>query len=317
MEDGFVFLESKSNDPSLHDQVERKQINPDHLCLDSTSYFHQMFDPSHLDVVKKVSTILRGSCNASTNFSYDEGWYKGLLHMWLVCNGIANLLSLPQLESEGYYITYYTLTNWIIHVLDGPLCTLCTELVLKRCVGVCKGFPYLDMADPDHRNTVVMLQSVRENMAGLTDREAKKAVLARKAQARLGTPTEADLIDMVSKVTLTNCPVTPVDISNTHNMFGPDLLGVKRKIVQCKTDRVEIEDIVSITSDYHCFVSVTLTADVMFVNGMSFLITLSWRSAKQLGSSLTKIVNLYARGGFIVNVVLMDQEFDKIVDEVP
>ena len=97
VEDGFVFLESKSNDPSLHDQVERKQINPDHLCLDSTSYFHQMFDPSHLDVVKKVSTILRGSCNASTNFSDNKGWHKVLFHMWFVRNSIANLPSLPQL----------------------------------------------------------------------------------------------------------------------------------------------------------------------------------------------------------------------------
>ena len=29
-----------------------------------------------------------------------------------------------------------------------------------------------------------------------------------------------------------------------------------------------------------------------------------------------KIVKLYARGGFIVNNILMDQEFDKVVDEV-
>ena len=41
------------------------------------------------------------------------------------------------------------------------------------------------------------------------------------------------------------------------------------------------------------------------------------RTAKQLGSSITKVVNLYARGGFVTNTVLMDQEFDKIVDEVP
>ena len=38
--------------------------------------------------------------------------------------------------------------------------------------------------------------------------------------------------------------------------------------------------------------------------------------AKQIGSSITKVVNLYARGGFVINIVLMDQEFDKIVDEV-
>ena len=102
-------------------------------------------------------------------------------------------------------------------------------------------------------------------------------------------------------------------------MFGPDLSGVKIKTVGHKPDRVEVEDIVSITSDYHRFVSMTLTADVMFVNGMPLLITLSRRirlltvehipsrTVNQLGSSLNKIVNLYDPGGFVVNVVLMDQ----------
>ena len=74
---------------------------------------------------------------------------------------------------------------------------------------------------------------------------------------------------------------------------------------------------------------VLLTADVMFVNGNKFLVTLSRRirlftaefiltsTAAQLSSSIKKIVNLYARAGFVVNAILMDQEFDKIVDQVP
>ena len=139
VEDGFGFLQSKSNDPQLHDQVQREQLNPGHLYLDSNSFFCQMFNASHLENVKKVSTILRGSCNVGTTFSDKKGWYKGLFHMWLVCNGIVNLMSLPQLESEGYCITYDKLTNWVIHVPDGPLCNLLTKLVLKRGVGVCKG----------------------------------------------------------------------------------------------------------------------------------------------------------------------------------
>ena len=68
-----------------------------------------MFDASHLEEVKKVSTILSVSCNSSTNFFDDKGWYKGLFHMWLVCNGIVNMLSLPQLESEGYRVNCDTL----------------------------------------------------------------------------------------------------------------------------------------------------------------------------------------------------------------
>ena len=218
-EDGFGFFQSKSTDPLLQAQVEREQLKPDHLYFDSNSYFHQMSDAKHLNEVKTVSTILRGSCNAGTTFYNKKGWYKGLFHMWLVRNVIVNLLSLHQLESEGYRITYDTVTDWIIHVPDGLLITHGTKLVLKRSRGVCAGFPYLDMADPDYKDTVAMLQTVRANMKGLTSREVKKAILDRKAQARVGTPTDADFIEMVVKGTLTNCPVTPVDIAN--DLFQP------------------------------------------------------------------------------------------------
>ena len=102
----------------------------------------------------------------------------------------------------------------------------------------------------------------------------KKAVLSRKAEARVGTPTEEDFIDVVIKGTLTNCPVTPFDIANTCHMFGPDLIGVKIKTVRLKTGRVEVEDVIHIHSDYHRFVSVTFTADVIFVNIMPLFITL-------------------------------------------
>ena len=45
--------------------------------------------------------------------------------------------------------------------------------------------------------------------------------------------------------------------------------------MQRKLDRVELEDI-TIHSEHHRFFFVTLTDDVIFVNGMPFLITLSW-----------------------------------------
>ena len=38
---------------------------------------------------------------------------------------------------------------------------------------------------------------------------------------------------------------------------------------------------------------------------------------KQLGGSLTKVVNLYAEGGFTVCTILMDQEFDNVTDLLP
>ena len=73
---------------------------------------------------------------------------------------------------------------------------------------------------------------------------------------------------------------------------------------------------------------VTLTADVMFVNGIAFLTRLSRKirllnvehvkthTAAQLSSSLKKIGRVYARVGFTVNVILMDVEFGKVTDEL-
>ena len=74
---------------------------------------------------------------------------------------------------------------------------------------------------------------------------------------------------------------------------------------------------------------VTIAADVMFVGGIPFFITISkkikfitveylpQRTAKQLANSLKKVMYLYARGGFIIRYALMDMEFEKIKELVP
>ena len=93
-----------------------------------------------------------------------------------------------------------------------------------------------------------------------------------------------------------------------------------------KETKVEYRNILRDFYWLHKFV--TLTADVMFVNGIPFLVTFSQnirlitakhvptRTAGQLAKSLMKIVKLYATGDFIVNVALVDKEFDKIRDKV-
>ena len=69
---------------------------------------------------------------------------------------------------------------------------------------------------------------------------------------------------------------------------------------------------------------VTITADGMFVSRVPFLVTLSRKiefrttqflpkqTERTLADSLTKLIMLYARGGFIINLALMDKEFDAI-----
>ena len=64
---------------------------------------------------------------------------------------------------------------------------------------------------------------------------------------------------------------------------------------------------------------VTITADVMFINGILLLVTflrkikfrtaafVLKRTAKSLVNHLEKVLMLYVRGGFIVNLTLMDK----------
>ena len=66
----------------------------------------------------------------------------------------------------------------------------------------------------------------------------------------------------------------------------------------------------------------------MFVSGIPFLVTFSRkirmltteyvpsRTAQQIANSLTKIFNTYARRGFVVDLALMDMEFEKLRDKL-
>ena len=78
---------------------------------------------------------------------------------------------------------------------------------------------------------------------------------------------------------LENCPVKLVDVTNTIAIFGLELAGICGRTVQNKPYRVEMDNVVPISRDLdrlHKFV--TLTADVMFINGVAFLTTLSRKS---------------------------------------
>jgi hypothetical protein len=79
--------------------------------------------------------------------------------------------------------------------------------------------------------------------------------------------------------------------------------------------------------DLHKYV--TIVADIMFINGLPFLVTLSRgislvtikflpsRTAKQLANSIEHVVRIYGRAGFIVQTSMMDMEFEKLKDLLP
>ena len=134
---------------------------------------------------------------------------------------------------------------------------------------------------------------------------------------------------MVREKLITNCPVTVQDVENANRIFGPDLANLRGKTIRTKPEHVRIE-YVQIPRDFvelHKYV--TLVADVMFVNGLPFLVTssrgislvtieyLKSRTAKRLIDTLERVIRIYSKAGFIVQTALMDMEFEKLKDKLP
>ena len=140
----------------------------------------------------------------------------------------------------------------------------------------------------------------------------EKVKLAREAQAMIGHPLDEKFKQIASHENLRNYHVKIEDITNAHAIFGPNRSRLKGGTVRQKPERVDPEYTAISRDLYELHRCVTLTADVMFVNRIPLLVSRSRNikmntaqflpscTARQLSSSLTKIVKVYARGGFIV-----------------
>ena len=129
------------------------------------------------------------NCNAGVTSTNEKGTY-GLWEFWLNSQGIANLLSIPQLERDGYEINYNTKRDWVVTTPSGEL------IVFKRDTGVCTGMPYIDMHE--HHEGFAMIETVRKNFEGFTGKQVKYAILARDEQAMLAYPPDQKFKQMVS-----------------------------------------------------------------------------------------------------------------------
>ena len=59
--------------------------------------------------------------------------------MWIVEYGITKLLSIPQLEVDGFTIDYNTKHNWVVTTPNGE------EILFKKDTGKCKWFTFIEM----------------------------------------------------------------------------------------------------------------------------------------------------------------------------
>ncbi len=281
-------------------------------------------------------------CNAGVVKTNKLGSF-GRMKVWYIPNRIANIFSMHELEKlyrimydswEGYYV---------VHTPRGDVRFYKDE----------QGLPYIDLDKSKEEAATMLIQlgmgqqvmlaqsaaggtkhkmlakTVQANYEGYTKKDVIKAQEARRVQAMMGNPSKKDSKGVVSNHIISNCPVTHTDITNAHAIFGPDLPSVRGKTVR-RTPTPVVTDYVEVPrSLVELNKMVTLAADVFFVDGTAFLITMlrrikfmtaehvPMRSAKSLAKHIDRVINVYTRAGFIIRTILMDGEFEKVKAKVP
>ena len=131
--------------------------------------------------------------------------------------------------------------------------------------------------EPVNEGTVVLVQTVQGNYEGYSKREVLKAKEARRAQAMMGNPSEKDYKTMVSNNLIPECPITSTDITNARAIFWPDLPSVRGKTVRTTPAPVVADYMAVPQSLVDANKAITLAADVFFVDGIAFLLTVARR----------------------------------------
>ena len=96
-----------------------------------------MFNDEHLNDVQKVYHSLRGHWNAGVSYADEKGVCSSIFGICLVCNGISNIIPLPQLEKDGFCVNYDTLKSWVVHIPDE------TPIFFKQDNSIYGQFPYV------------------------------------------------------------------------------------------------------------------------------------------------------------------------------
>jgi hypothetical protein len=134
---------------------------------------------------------------------------------------------------------------------------------------------------------------------------------------------------MVSSNLIPNCPNARQDISNVHQIFGPDLASVRGKTVR-RAPAPVVGDYMAVSRELvEANAAVTLAADMFSVDGTAFLMSVlrrikfvtakhvPVRMAASLSKHLHQVLLVYGRARFGVRNLLMDGKFEKIKELMP
>ena len=190
------------------------QLNPECVYLNTRSSIHQIIKPDVVENnwdVKKKLWFHFSVYTTETNLKAEFGTLKVLFNK---C-AISNIVSFDKVE-KVYPFTYDYVNQLFVLNIKG--------IGSKDGRNLFKwgkeGFTHCDL--PDHKNNVIIVNTIGEKFEGFTKAKVKRYCNALKALDRLVDPTERDFKQKERANLIPNFPVTPKEITKACIFFGPD-----------------------------------------------------------------------------------------------
>ena len=307
--------------PHINSQGEKQNAFSKNLILktwtllDSQSTVDVISNGDLPTKIHQVKTTLRIRCNAGMKTTNFRGHLSGYGWVWFYPDGIANILSLSRVKDK-YRVTFDSATDncFRVHKDNGKI--LKFQEATKRLY-------YFDTVDRDVEETM-LITTVDDNKSQVSAHDYSRAKIARALQRTIDKPTTKTFIHYVGENLIPNCPITVHDIKNAEFIWGPELGALKGKTTRQKSPQIRMENNSIPMQVMQQYKDVTLSADVMKVTGIPFLMTISrhikFGTAGKLdnmnNSHIIKhfkaVIGAYVTRGFRVTIILADNQFESM-----
>ena len=292
------------------------------VLLDNCSTVNIFSNRKLLKNIRQINMYVDVKCNAGSRTTNWVGDFPGIPEpVWLDEDGRCNILSMKRVK-KYYHITYDSDNG------RGFIATHRVKGTSRAFFESQKGLHYSDFEiHPTSENA--FLTTVEKQKEQFSNKDVKRAEIARKLHNSTGPMSLEDYISAVSTGQIKNCPVTPTDIKVAEIIYGPNMKCLKGKTARRTTKQVRMESFklpLSISEKYR---EVTLAVDIMFVRGYRFLISVSehivfgtcgfLKDAKiiTIQTAFERVCNLYKTRGFKVTLAIMDGQFEPLNGRMP